>query len=205
MKDLAITESYPIYDNKGILKGVLGTYLNLSDFNNILDLSKIEARKVDLMPEWIYMESFVNRTENFYAPLAYNKNVTFKIEVQNDVPERIFVDTIRLNQIIANLLGNAIKFTQNGEIKLNIKKSKSLGNKVLLMFSIHDTGIGIKKEDIPKLFNYFTQLDDSNSKRFQGTGLGLAISQKLVELMGGEICVNSELGKGSTFYFTIWI
>jgi len=177
----------------------------LQIINNILDLSKIEAGKVELIPEWIYMESFINRTENFYAPLAYNKNVTFKIKVQNDVPERIFVDTIRLNQIIANLLGNAIKFTQNGEIKLNIKKSKSLGNKILLMFSIHDTGIGIKKEDIPKLFNYFTQLDDSNSKRFQGTGLGLAISQKLVELMGGEICVYSEFGKGSIFYFTICV
>jgi len=177
----------------------------LQIINNILDLSKIEAGKVELIPQWIYMESFINRTENFYAPLAYNKNVTLKIEVQNDVPEKIFVDTIRLNQIIANLLGNAIKFTQDGEIKLSIKKRKSLENKVLLIFSIYDTGIGIKKEDIPKLFNYFTQLDDSNSKKFQGTGLGLAISKQLVELMDGEIYVDSELGKGSTFYFTVWV
>lgn len=177
----------------------------LQIINNILDLSKMEAGKVQLMPEWIYMESLINRTENFYAPLAYNKNVIFKIEVQNDVPEKIFVDTIRLNQIIANILGNAIKFTQNGEIELVIKNIRSLDNKVLLMFSIHDTGIGIKKEDIPKLFNYFTQLDDSNTKRFQGTGLGLAISKKLVELMEGKICVHSEFGKGSTFYFTIWV
>ena len=143
--------------------------------------------------------------ENFYAPLAYNKNVTFKIEVQNDIPEKIFVDTIRLNQIIANILGNAIKFTQDGEVKLSIKKKRSVGNKVLLMFSIQDTGIGIKKEDSPKLFNYFTQLDDSNTKRFQGAGLGLAISKQLVELMGGEICFDSEIGKGSTFYFTILV
>lgn len=177
----------------------------LQIINNILDFSKIEAGKVELMPEWIYMESFINRTENFYAPLAYNKNVIFKIEVQNDVPERIFVDTIRLNQIIANLLGNAIKFTHDGEIKLSIKKRKALANKVLLRFSIYDTGIGIKKEDSPKLFNYFTQLDDSNTKRFQGAGLGLAISKQLVELMGGEMYFHSELGKGSTFYFTIWV
>lgn len=175
----------------------------LQIINNILDLSKMEAGKVQLMPEWIYMESFINRIENFYAPLAYNKNVIFKIEVKSDVPEKIFVDTIRLNQVIANILGNAIKFTQNGEIELVIKTVKSLDNKVLLMFSIHDTGIGIKKEDIIKIFNYFTQLDDSNTKRFQGTGLGLAISKKLVELMEGEICVHSEFGKGSTFYFTI--
>ncbi|WP_160690405.1 hybrid sensor histidine kinase/response regulator [Clostridium sp. C2-6-12] len=177
----------------------------LEIINDILDLSKIEAGKVELSPEWIYMESLINRTENFYAPLAYNKNINFKIEVQDNVPERIFVDTLRLNQIIANLLGNAIKFTNKGEIRLTIQKSKSSGNRVLLRFSVHDTGIGMEKEDIPKLFNYFTQLDDSNTKRFPGTGLGLAISKQLVELMGGEIHVDSELGKGSIFYFTVWI
>jgi two-component system sensor histidine kinase/response regulator len=177
----------------------------LQIINDILDLSKIEAGKIELIPERIYMESFINRTENFYAPLAYNKNVILKIEVENDVPEQIYVDSVRLNQVIANLLGNSIKFTQNGEITIYVKKVKSLGNKVLLMFSISDTGIGIKKEDIPKLFNYFTQLDDSNTKRFQGTGLGLAISKSIVELMGGEIFVESELGKGSIFYFTIWV
>lgn len=177
----------------------------LQIINDILDLSKIEAGKIELVPERIYMESFINRTENFYAPLAYSKNITFKMEVGNDVPEQIYVDSVRLNQVIANILGNAIKFTQKGQIELYVKKTKSLENKVQLMFSIRDTGIGIKKEDIPKLFNYFTQLDDSNTKRFQGTGLGLAISKRLVELMGGEICVESELGKGSIFYFTIWV
>jgi signal transduction histidine kinase/ActR/RegA family two-component response regulator len=177
----------------------------LQIINDILDLSKIEAGKVEIVPERIYMESFINRTENFYAPLTYNKNLILKVEVQNNVPEQMYVDSVRLNQVIANLLGNAIKFTQKGEIELYIKKIKSLGNKVQLMFSIRDTGIGIKKEDIPKLFNHFTQLDNSNTKRSQGTGLGLAISKRLLELMGGEICVESELGKGSTFYFTIWV
>ncbi|EKQ57187.1 MULTISPECIES: hybrid sensor histidine kinase/response regulator [unclassified Clostridium] len=151
----------------------------LQIINNILYVSEIESGNAELVPEWIYMESFINRIENFYAPLTYNKKITFKIHIQNNLPEQIFVDVFRLNQIIANLLGNAIKFTQNGEIHLEIKKLKSLGTKVLLMFSICDTGIGIKKEDIPKLFNYFTQLDDSNTKRFQGTGLGLALSKKL--------------------------
>lgn len=177
----------------------------LQIINDILDLSKIEAGKVELVPEWMYIEGFVNRTENFYAPLAYNKNVILKIEVEDEVPEQIYVDSVRLNQVIANLLGNAIKFTERGEIQLYVKKIKSLGNKVQLMFSIQDTGIGIKKEDIPKLFNRFTQLDNSSTKRFQGTGLGLAISKRLIELMGGKICVESELGKGSTFYFTIWV
>ncbi|WP_411679675.1 ATP-binding protein [Clostridium thailandense] len=177
----------------------------LQIINDILDLSKIEAEKVELVPEWTYMETFVNRMENFYAPLVYNKNLILKIEVEDDVPEQIYVDSVRLNQVITNLLGNAIKFTQKGEIKLYVKKIRASENKVQLMFSIGDTGIGIKKEDIPKLFNYFTQLDDSNKKRFQGTGLGLAISKRLVELMEGKIGVESELGKGSTFYFTIWV
>lgn len=177
----------------------------LQIINDILDLSKIEAGKVELVHELVYMETFINRTESFYVPLAYNKNVILKIEVEDDVPEQIYVDSVRLNQVIANLLGNAIKFTEKGKIELCVKKVKSLGDKVRLMFSIHDTGIGIKKEDIPKLFNYFIQLDDSNKKKFQGTGLGLAISKRLVELMGGEICVESEFGKGSTFYFTIWV
>ncbi|AET69302.1 Response regulator receiver domain protein,histidine kinase [Desulfosporosinus orientis DSM 765] len=111
----------------------------------------------------------------------------------------------RLLQVSSNLIGNAIKFTEKGEITVSVKKIKTIGNKVKLMFSVSDTGIGIREEDIPKLFNYFTQLDDSFSKRFQGTGIGLAISKRLVELMGGEITVASEYGKGSAFYFTILV
>jgi CheY-like chemotaxis protein len=105
-------------------------------------------------------------------------------------------------QVLTNLIGNAIKFTEKGKISLSVKKIKDIEDKIKLMFSITDTGIGIKEEDIPKLFLYFSQLDSTLTKRFQGTGLGLAISKSLVELMGGEIAVKSEAGIGSTFYFT---
>lgn len=177
----------------------------LQIINDILDLSKIEAGKVVLVPETVNIEKLVVKAASIYKPLAKKKNLNFNIEVNADVPEEVKVDAIRLNQVIINLIGNAIKFTDAGEVKLSVKKGSLLENKVQLIFSVADTGIGIKKEDIPKLFNYFTQLDDSNKKKFQGTGLGLAISKRLVELMGGEIGVESEFGKGSTFYFTIWI
>ena len=103
-----------------------------------------------------------------------------------------------------SLIGNAIKFTNSGQSELSVKKLVSEKNKVKIQIAVSDTGIGIHKEDIQKLFNYFTQLDDSRTKEFKGTGLGLAISKRLVELMGGEIWCESEYGIGSTFFFTIW-
>jgi PAS domain S-box-containing protein len=177
----------------------------LQIINDILDLSKIEAGKVELTPEQINLVNLIDSSAKNYSSLANNKNLILSTKIEKDVPEEILVDTLRLNQIITNLIGNAIKFTQMGEIKLSVKKIKSIENKAQLMFSITDTGIGIKEEDIPKLFNNFSQIDDSKTKHFQGTGLGLAISKSLVELMGGEICVESEFGKGSTFYFTIMV
>lgn len=114
----------------------------------------------------------------------------------------IMLDKGRLMQVLSNLIGNAFKFTEKGKIQVSVDKVEDKENKVKLMFSVKDTGIGIKEEDIPRLFNYFTQLDISASKKFQGTGLGLAISKNIVELMGGEISVESQYGKGSTFYFT---
>lgn len=177
----------------------------LQIINDILDLSKIEAGKVEIIPERINLVNFINEKINICSPLAAKKNLNLKIQINADVPTVIYTDSIKLSQIIINLLGNAIKFTDIGEIELNIETIKSLENKFLLKFSIKDTGIGIRKEDIPKLFNYFSQVDSSKAKRFQGTGLGLAISKKLVELMGGEIYVESEFQKGSIFYFTLWV
>jgi signal transduction histidine kinase/ActR/RegA family two-component response regulator len=177
----------------------------LQIINDILDLSKIEAGKVELKLEGTNVISLVQGISKICETLAYNKNLVLTTKVEEDVPKEIFADGIRLNQIIINLLGNAIKFTHNGEISLIVKKIKVLDNKVQLMFSVKDTGIGIREEDMLKLFNCFTQIDDSRTKQFQGTGLGLAISKRLVELMGGEISVESEFGKGSTFYFTIWV
>lgn len=183
-----------------MIKSSSETLLNI--INNILDLSRIEAGRVELKPEQINIHELFKEKEKLLGLVAKNKGLSLKVNIEKDVPVEIFADKIRLKQVINNLAGNAIKFTEKGEIKLSVKKVKEIVDKVELMFSISDTGIGIKEEDIPKIFNYFTQLDETYTKMFQGTGLGLAISKRIVALMGGNICVESELGKGSTFYFT---
>jgi signal transduction histidine kinase/ActR/RegA family two-component response regulator len=179
----------------------------LSIISDILDLSKIDAGKVEINPIVVDLYSLVDEKSNLFRTILKKENLNFEVSIGSSVPKKIIVDETRLVQIINNLIGNAVKFTDTemGKISVLVKKIKTIGNKAQLMFSVSDTGMGIKEEDIPKLFNYFTQLDNSPSKRFQGTGLGLAISKRLVELMGGEISVESEYGKGSTFYFTIMV
>jgi PAS domain S-box-containing protein len=177
----------------------------LEIINDILDLSKIDVGKMELNPEFVEISRLVHGRSKLFRILAENKGLSFTVNIDADVPEGIIVDKTRLMQITSNIIGNAIKFTDNGYIEVNVKKIKEIKSKAKLMFSISDTGIGIKAEDIPKLFNNFTQLDNSYTKKFQGTGLGLAISKKLIEIMGGDITVESEYGKGSTFYFSIWV
>lgn len=174
----------------------------LQIINDILELSKIDAGKVELKPEPVNFESVIHEEALLYSPLAREKSLEYEVTIDHDVPKNILIDKNRLKQIICNLVGNAIKFTEKGKISLSVSKVKDIGNKAQLMISITDTGIGIKKEDIPKIFDYFTQLDSTTTKRYQGTGLGLAISKNLVALMGGEMCVESVYGKGSTFSFT---
>jgi PAS domain S-box-containing protein len=177
----------------------------LKIINDILDLSKIEAGKVELESESVDFKNLINENIGMFRILSNNKGIDFEIRIGRDIPNKIIVDKTRFIQVISNLAGNAIKFTEQGKIKIEIKKIKEIGNKTELLVSVSDTGIGIKEEDIQRLFGDFTQLDNSLSKRFQGTGLGLAISKRLVELMGGEISVESRYGKGSTFYFTILV
>lgn len=174
----------------------------LQIINDILELAKIDAGKVELKPEPSNIESIISEEASLYKALARKKNLEYEVTMEQDVPKNIFTDKNRLKQIIGNLVGNAIKFTERGKICLKVSKVKNIGKMVELMISISDTGIGIKKEDIPKIFDYFTQLDSTTTKRYQGTGLGLAISKNLVTLMGGEISVESIYGKGSTFSFT---
>lgn len=174
----------------------------LQIINDILDLSVIDVGKVELQPECVNIFSLMNESKNLFTYLAENRGLNLDITVDNNLPNEIILDKGRLMQVLSNLIGNAIKFTEKGKIHVSVDKVKDTANKVKLMFSVKDTGIGIKEEDIPRLFNYFTQLDISTTKRFQGTGLGLAISKNLIELMGGEISVESQYGKGSNFYFT---
>ncbi|NRW81515.1 ATP-binding protein [Clostridium beijerinckii] len=174
----------------------------LQIINDILDLSVMDVGKIELKPECINIFNLMNESRNLFTYLAENKGLKLEIIVDNNLPNEIILDKGRLMQVLSNLIGNAIKFTEEGKIQVSVDKVEDKANKMKLMFSIKDTGIGIKEEDIPRLFNYFTQLDISASKKFQGTGLGLAISKNIVELMGGEISVESQYGKGSTFYFT---
>lgn len=174
----------------------------LQIINDILDLSAIDVGKIELQPERVNIFSLMDESRNLFTYLAENKGLNLHIDVDNNLPKEIILDKGRLVQVLSNLIGNAIKFTQKGKIQVSVNKVESIDNKVKLLFSVKDTGIGIKEEDIPRLFNYFTQLDISTTKRFQGTGLGLAISKNLIKLMGGEIAVKSQYGIGSNFYFT---
>jgi CheY-like chemotaxis protein len=134
---------------------------------------------------------------------AEEKKLTFKINIESNVPAVIEGDPTRLNQILINLAGNAIKFTETGEVILDIREIDKQGNMSMLQFSIIDTGIGISEESLNKIFDSFSQASSDTTRKFGGTGLGLTISKQLIELQGGNIQVKSEIGKGTSFIFTI--
>jgi predicted ATPase/signal transduction histidine kinase/DNA-binding NarL/FixJ family response regulator/tRNA A-37 threonylcarbamoyl transferase component Bud32 len=170
----------------------------LTLINDILDLSKIEAGKLELYPENINFASFIDSITGIMRMRAEQKDVCFAYETIGELPLGIEIDEKRLRQVLINLLGNAIKFTDKGQVTLRI----SAIQEGIFKFEVADTGVGMTEEDVQKIFKPFEQVGDTQ-KRAEGTGLGLAISRQLVELMGSEIKVKSELGKGSTFYFDL--
>ena len=174
----------------------------LTVINDILDFSKIEAGKLDLDPIPFNLEDTVVDGLRSLAMRAHEKGLELVYEVDEDVPVHLIGDPGRLRQIILNLTGNAIKFTATGEVALRVKLEQKPAAGPELRFSIRDTGIGIAPEKQQSVFEAFTQADGSTTRHFGGTGLGLSISTQLVNLMGGRIWVESELGKGSTFHFT---
>lgn len=171
--------------------------------NEILDFSKIESGQNQLLQEPFSLIECVEEALEINAPKAIDKKLELNYWVEPNVPTYILGDHGKLSQILINLIGNAIKFTNEGEILVIIKKIASTNDQIDLMFSIKDTGIGISKESQLELFDAFTQVDNSNQRKYGGTGLGLAISKFLAEMMGGQIWVESKEGKGSTFSFTI--
>jgi two-component system sensor histidine kinase/response regulator len=179
--------------------------------NSILDFSKIEAGKIELNPTRFNLRAFLEDIEDSLSSEAASKGLELYLKVNSNIPEELIGDSKRLRQIIVNLLGNAIKFTEEGEVILQVdvsyKKSLSTTDfeeKVLwLHFSIKDTGIGIPKDKLSTIFESFTQVDSSYNRLYGGTGLGLAISKSLVELMDGEIWAESESGRGSIFQFLV--
>jgi len=172
--------------------------------NDILDMSKIEAEKFDLLYSVFDFEKALKSITNMANVRAEEKKQEFIVDLDYDVPEFIFCDELRLSQVITNLLTNAIKFTpENGTVVLSIKKIEESGEDVTLQIEVSDNGIGISEEQQKRLFMSYNQAHSSISKHYGGTGLGLAISKRIVELMGGAIRVESKIGSGAKFMFTI--
>lgn len=174
----------------------------LSIINDILDFSKIEAGKLSLDRASMDLRECVEEALILMAPNAHEKALELVPMIYSDVPDKIIGDHLRLKQIITNLVNNAIKFTKQGSVIVRVMLEKETPQELILCIKITDTGIGLSNEEKRTLFQAFSQADSTTTRRFGGTGLGLAISRKLVEQMGGEIDVDSEANKGSTFWFT---
>jgi signal transduction histidine kinase/CheY-like chemotaxis protein len=202
MADLALdTQLSP--DQREYLDTVkLSAETLLQLINDILDFSKIEAGKLDLDPIDFRLRDNLGDTLKTLAIRAHQKGLELAAHVLPDVPDELVGDPVRLRQIIVNLIGNAIKFTERGEVVVQVVVDGQEGDELCLHFAVSDTGIGIPQDKQGVIFEAFAQADGSTTRKYGGTGLGLAISTQLVKMMGGRIWVESEVGKGSTFHFT---
>jgi signal transduction histidine kinase len=170
--------------------------------NDILDYSKIEAGKMELEKHLFHLEKTIHEVTDLFEIEAKKKKLYLRVDLEESLPEYFYGDFVRLKQILSNLVGNAVKFTERGGIDIQVSGKSLEDRKVTLLFRVSDTGIGISPENRDKLFQRFSQVDSSNTRKFGGSGLGLAISKRLVELMDGEIWVESRANAGSSFFFT---
>ncbi len=175
----------------------------LSLINDILDISKIESGKVHLVEQEYGTTELLRGIISMIQIRSKQKDLYFKLDIDQNLPQKLYGDMGKIKQIILNLLTNAVKYTENGGFTLTAKLIKKENGKCELLFSVKDTGIGVKEEDIPKLFNAFERLDEERNNSIQGTGLGLNISKQFSELLGGHISCESEYGVGSTFSFEV--
>jgi PAS domain S-box-containing protein len=175
----------------------------LTILNDILDFSKIEAGKLDIESLELDLTANVDDVGSIMAFQAAAKELELVVNVRPEVPDRVLGDPQRIRQCLLNLVGNAIKFTQSGEVVLEVCSLGRQNGRSLVHFEVRDTGMGIAPESLANLFQPFTQADSSTTRRFGGTGLGLSIVRKLVEMMGGQVGAHSEVGVGSTFWFTL--
>jgi PAS domain S-box-containing protein len=199
-----LLQGNPREDQRDFLKTLKfsGNHL-LTLVNDVLDYNKIELGKVIFEHSQFNLTSFLNDIVRSYSIRAREKNLEFDLIKSSDLPEEVLGDSVRLNQILSNLLSNALKFTQRGSITINIKELKRAGKLSTIEFSVKDTGIGIPKDKLAVIFESFSQGGSDITRNFGGTGLGLTICKKLVELQGGSISVESEQGYGSTFKFDL--
>ena len=175
----------------------------LSLLNDILDLSKIEAGRLDLAPVAFSVRRSVAEAARMFELRAHEKSLSLITQVDTNVPDTLVGDPLRLRQVLVNLVGNAIKFTDTGRVSIHVALESQNDSELMVLVKVTDTGVGIPAEKYQLIFDPFRQADGSTARRYGGVGLGLTISARLVELMGGRITVESELGKGSTFGFTV--
>jgi len=180
------------------------SYALMHIINDILDYSKIEAGKLDLVHEEFELDKIFDNIASLFGYNAYAKELAFNFSIDDTIPQKLIGDPLRLTQVLTNLVGNSIKFTPSGFVSLKVELLKQSEERVYLKFCVQDSGIGISKANQKKLFQSFEQLDSSNTKKYGGTGLGLMISQQLIRLMGGRIAVRSKEHEGSQFYFKLY-
>ncbi len=198
-----LTHSALDNDQLDSVKTIKSSALNLLDIiNEILDFSKLESGKVELEEVKFSVRTLMDEVLDLLSPTAQSKGLNLLSHIDHEIPEEIESDALKIRQVLTNLIGNAIKFTDTGDVIVQVEKSTSEAGFSELLFSVKDNGIGIKEEKIDKIFESFTQADNSTTRKYGGTGLGLSICKDLVELLNGEIWVESEVNKGSTFYFT---
>lgn len=204
MTHLALQTELDAKQHNFIIKAHNSAESLLGILNDILDFSKIEAGKIDLEETNFELQEVINNMENMVKFRAEEKNLKCTLNIHDGIPRNLIGDSLRISQVLINLTNNAVKFTPNGgAVSTSVSLKEELEDTVVLKFSVTDTGIGLSPEQQKKLFKSFSQADTSTTRQFGGTGLGLAISSKLVTQMGGDIWIESEEHKGSTFHFTI--
>lgn len=175
----------------------------LAVINDILDFSKIEAGRLKLQPTNFNLRELVKEVMELFLVKAQRKSIELSSAIEGSVPDELHGDTLRIRQVLINLIGNAIKFTDSGKVSLEVSMVGNAGDVLTLRFDVRDTGQGIEATTLPHIFEAFSQADDSMARRHEGTGLGLSISKQLVGMMGGAIGVESTFGSGSLFWFTV--
>jgi len=198
MSEILEHENLSEYQSSYVKDIRISAHSLLGIINDILDMSKIEAGKLEVNPVDYNFKQFIDNIISMFTHIAKNKGLDFDHVIEGDIPDHLYGDDIRLRQVLTNICGNAVKFTEKGYVKLTVVYEPGK-----LIIKVQDSGIGIRKEDLPKLFNAFEQLDKVKNRSIVGTGLGLPICKSLVEMMGGDIVAESEYGHGTLFTVTI--
>ncbi len=198
ISDILLLKQLPADIQKAVTDIKISSTALLGIINEILDFSKIEAGRMEIVPVSFDLLELLGNLESVFTHTAQEKNLFFSVDIAPDLPRCVYSDDIRIRQVLVNIIGNAIKFTHDGYVRLTASCAADR-----LLFSVQDSGIGIKQEDIAKTFDDFQQLDSSNNRKIGGSGLGLSISKSLIEMMGGEITLESEYGTGTTFLISL--